>query len=60
MKLLTRYVWYSRAGRRRVQPAVGDARLHADLPLMEGGQARAVHAAQRVPHVRHAALVDHS
>lgn len=48
-----------RAGRRRVQPAVGDARVHADVPPVEGGQAAAVHAAQRVPHVRHAALVDH-
>lgn len=48
-----------RAGRRRVQPAVGDARLHADLPPVEGGPARAVRAAQRLPHLRHAALVEH-
>ncbi|XP_069355480.1 uncharacterized protein FLJ46347 isoform X3 [Maniola hyperantus] len=48
-----------RAGRRRLQPPVGDARLHSDLPPVEGGAARAVRAAQRLPHLRHAALVEH-
>ncbi|XP_052756800.1 serine/arginine repetitive matrix protein 2 isoform X6 [Galleria mellonella] len=48
-----------RARRRRVQPPVGDARFHADVPPVEGGEAAAVDASERVPHLRHAALVEH-
>uniref|UniRef100_A0A8D8BJ36 (northern house mosquito) hypothetical protein n=1 Tax=Culex pipiens TaxID=7175 RepID=A0A8D8BJ36_CULPI len=50
----------SRARRRRVQPAVDDQGLHADVPLLEGEPAPAVDAAERVPHLRNAALVEHS
>lgn len=48
-----------RAGRRAVQPAVGHAGVLADLPLVEGGQEAELLAAQRLPDVRDAALVDY-
>lgn len=38
---------------------MGDAGIHADLSPVEGGQTPAVGTPQRVPHLRHAALVDH-
>lgn len=53
------YVCVGRAGRRCVQPGVGVPRVLADVPPVEGRQTATVGAAERVPDLRHAALVDH-
>lgn len=48
-----------RVGRRRLQPSVDDARIHADVPLLERDQTSPIRSSQCVSHVHHSALVEH-
>lgn len=49
-----------RARRRGLQSAVDHARIHSDLSLLEGNEESAVGTSQRLSHVHHPSLVEHS